>query len=342
MVYDEGFNMEFDDLTFFAFSKYTIDKKSSPGKIHYNSQCFSTCVGWYHKKSENKWGCYKAKRIDVNNNLEVTNKDTKNNMNVVEPTQSLENSIINTVFSNMHFRSVNTEISFNENKKNNINSKKNNKKFMKRKSNINQETSFLEMKETEKSFSTMTLSSSFKNHALYLQKLKSLKKNWEAHINPQFSHMTIKELNKFAGISRTNKRQKIKSSKLGEDISGFPKAFDWKDSLRPAGSQGSCGSCYVYSTMRMLEARLKIKYSHDAKLSVQHPLDCTIYNQGCDGGYPFLVMKFSSEYELIPEMCKPYMVGFLIFFTFLNFRCFLYMKNFKANLHFLKNIQFIY
>ena len=79
MVYDEGFNMEFDDLTFFAFSKYTIDKKTTPGKIHYNSQCFSTCVGWYYNKNQDKWGCYKARRIDVDNNLEVTNKDTKNN-----------------------------------------------------------------------------------------------------------------------------------------------------------------------------------------------------------------------------------------------------------------------
>lgn len=314
MVYDEGFNMEFDDLTFFAFSKYTIDKKTTPGKIHYNSQCYSTCVGWYHSKSENKWGCYKARRIDVNNSSAVTNMDTKNNMNVVEPDHSLENTIINTVFSNMHFRSIDTNISFNEkneNEKSSLNNKmKSNKRFLNRNrkhSNLKENSSFLELKESEQNM--MTLSSSFKNHALYLMKLKSLKKNWEAHLNPEFSHMTIKELNKFAGITRSSKKQRAKINRNEpEDLTNFPKSFDWKSYLRPAGSQGSCGSCYVYSTMRMLEARLKIKYSHEAKLSVQHPLDCTMYNQGCDGGYPFLVMKFSSEFELIPEFCKPYMV----------------------------------
>jgi cathepsin C len=309
MVYDEGFNMEFDDLTFFAFSKYSIDKKTTPGKIHYNSQCFSTCVGWYHNKSQNKWGCYKARRADVDNSSETTNKDTKNNMNVVEPTQSLESSIINTVFSNIHFKSVKTDISFDEENKNvdnKLKAKRN--RFLSRK-NKAENSSFLEIKESEQNM--MTLSSSFKNHAMYLSKLKHLKKNWEAQIHPEFSHMSIKEMNKFAGINRSSKRQKAKSNKNEyEDLSGFPNNFDWKSALRPAGSQGSCGSCYVYSTVRMLEARLKIKFDHAAKLSVQHPLDCTIYNQGCDGGYPFLVMKFSSEYELIPEICKPYMVIF--------------------------------
>src|SRR5690606_26555455 len=91
-----------------------------------------------------------------------------------------------------------------------------------------------------------------------------------------------------------------------EDVSDLPTNFNWKHILKPAASQGNCGSCYVYSTMKMLEARLKIKYNHDVDLSVQHALDCSYYNQGCSGGYPYLVMKYSHEFELIPEHCKPY------------------------------------
>jgi len=45
--------------------------------------------------------------------------------------------------------------------------------------------------------------------------------------------------------------------------------------------------------MAMLETRLKIKYQEDVRLSIQHPLDCDVYNQGCDGGYPYLVEKFA-------------------------------------------------
>jgi len=58
--------------------------------------------------------------------------------------------------------------------------------------------------------------------------------------------------------------------------------------------------------MGMLSARLKIHEKENVKLSVQHAIDCNAYNQGCDGGYPYLVEKFASEYDLVPETCNPY------------------------------------
>jgi cathepsin C len=58
----------------------------------------------------------------------------------------------------------------------------------------------------------------------------------------------------------------------------------------------------------MLEARLKIRGLFKENLSVQHILSCSIYNQGCDGGYAYLALKFGSELELIPESCMPYRV----------------------------------
>lgn len=86
------------------------------------------------------------------------------------------------------------------------------------------------------------------------------------------------------------------------------KEFNWLQLVRPSGSQGNCGSCYAFATIRMAEARLKLRYKHDVSLSVQHPLDCAFYNQGCDGGYPFLVMKFANEFELVPDSCHSYTV----------------------------------
>jgi len=319
MVYDEGFNMDFETLSFFAFSKYFIDK-SNPSKIKFNSMCYSTSVGWYHNKDKTKWGCYQAKKLNVDPN-EITSKDSKNNVSILEPTNNLENNIINSML-NMQFRSIGGDIIFNEssnnninslNKLNNINSNGNNQKNnLRNKINKTYNNSFLQVQIQEKEQSLMRLSASFKNHALYISKLNNVKKNWSADLNPQFSQMTIKELNKFAGISRMKSPKSnlniINKIYIKEDVSDFPKNFNWKNYLRPAGSQGNCGSCYAYSTVRMMEARLKIHFGHDVKLSVQHALDCAIYNQGCDGGYPFLVMKFANEYDLIPEVCKPYFV----------------------------------
>ena len=56
----------------------------------------------------------------------------------------------------------------------------------------------------------------------------------------------------------------------------------------------------------MISARLKKKYNEHVTLSIQHSIDCNMYNQGCDGGYPFLVEKFAKEHELVPESCNKY------------------------------------
>lgn len=166
-----------------------------------------------------------------------------------------------------------------------------------------------------------------KSHQSYVEKLNKIDKSWTAAVDPNFAQMSLKELNRFAGgkksaynprIKNNQEKQKqiISEEKEEEDLSMFPKNFDWMSLLRQAGSQGQCGSCYAYATIRMVEARLKLKYKHEVNLSVQHPMDCSIYNQGCEGGYPFLVMKFADEFELLPENCKPYMVNIFC----LNFR----------------------
>ena len=42
----------------------------------------------------------------------------------------------------------------------------------------------------------------------------------------------------------------------------------------------------------MLEARIHKKYNDKILLSAQESIDCNYYNQGCDGGYGFLVSKY--------------------------------------------------
>ena len=54
----------------------------------------------------------------------------------------------------------------------------------------------------------------------------------------------------------------------------------------------------------MIESRLKIKYNYDEKISLDHILNCSVTNQGCDGGYSYLVSKFGADFELIPKSCE--------------------------------------
>jgi len=84
----------------------------------------------------------------------------------------------------------------------------------------------------------------------------------------------------------------------------IPKEFSWQDKIGTAKQQGDCGSCYAIATLSMLENRLRVIHNIDEKLSIQHTIDCSFYNQGCDGGYPFLVGKFAHDVHLLPERCK--------------------------------------
>ena len=97
------------------------------------------------------------------------------------------------------------------------------------------------------------------------------------------------------------------------DETKLPKNWDWrnvggKSYLPPVRNQGHCGSCYVFSTMACLETRLRIQTNLEDKtlFSKQYPLSCNFYSEGCDGGYPVLVSKFSKEFELVPEDCYDY------------------------------------
>ena len=42
MIYDEGWEVKLDGITYFAFSKYFVEDN------RYLSNCSETLVGWYH------------------------------------------------------------------------------------------------------------------------------------------------------------------------------------------------------------------------------------------------------------------------------------------------------
>ncbi|KJP87606.1 hypothetical protein AK88_02774 [Plasmodium fragile] len=89
----------------------------------------------------------------------------------------------------------------------------------------------------------------------------------------------------------------------------LPKAFTWGDPFSDdmfeddVEDQMNCGSCYSIATVYSLHKRFEIsflkKYKKKIpmpKLSYQSILSCSPYNQGCDGGFPFLVGKQLYEF----------------------------------------------
>jgi len=58
MVYDEGFDVTVNDVSYFAFSKFYKD-----GYDH-KSDCSKTLLGWYHNTAENTMGCFRGHKAD--------------------------------------------------------------------------------------------------------------------------------------------------------------------------------------------------------------------------------------------------------------------------------------
>jgi len=173
------------------------------------------------------------------------------------------------------------------------------------------------------------------DHAAMAQKvaklnarLNMLQLGWKAGVVKKWIGKTVREINRYAGLRRTAPakelhRDMMLQANVGRKRPSFlqrsragklPKEWDWSnatdgmDWLEPVMDQSDCGSCYAASTMRMLSTRHKIQQNNASVLpwSINMPLFCGEYNQGCKGGYPFLMSKWSSDVGLVPATCMRY------------------------------------
>jgi hypothetical protein len=81
-----------------------------------------------------------------------------------------------------------------------------------------------------------------------------------------------------------SKNVRFRSALTAGDL---PRRFDWRDQaqLTPPKQQGSCGSCWAFSHVGVLESAIAIKDKKLVDLSEQYMLSCNPYGWGCNGGY---------------------------------------------------------
>ena len=206
MVYNEGFDINIGNRSYFAFSKYGKNNHANPEiNTRWISKCYSTLVGWYHYGSK-KWGCFYATKIGENPE-EVTNGEPKGKLLVVANTvKRIDSSRRN------RFKSVISSV-------NNDNQKA-----------LNEISGFSQTDETNNVLETMALhvtnfiqtketvflNKSFKDHHIFVDRVKNLTDLWEAANYDDFSKMTFEELNKFAGRKKFGKKKGINIEKIFE------------------------------------------------------------------------------------------------------------------------------
>jgi uncharacterized protein (TIGR02145 family) len=103
----------------------------------------------------------------------------------------------------------------------------------------------------------------------------------------------------------------------GADQTSLPSSFDWRDFkgqdwMPPVKFQGNCGSCYAFSAVAALEAKIKIQSNIsllDIDLSEQEIVSCSPFTNGCIGGSTAYVLSYLRDNGIVEESCFPYVSG---------------------------------
>jgi C1A family cysteine protease len=91
-------------------------------------------------------------------------------------------------------------------------------------------------------------------------------------------------------------------------IGALPESIDWRTlgAVAPVRNQGSCGSCWAFSTCSNLEGQYQIKKGTLVNLSEQELLDCDTYDYACNGGWMDNAFKWLITKGIMLEIDYPY------------------------------------
>jgi len=320
MVYDEGFEVRINGKVFFAFSKYVPNKGtslSSDKVAHYTSHCDETMVGWYHDEDGSNWGCYKGVQTKALNAwtkpVTKVHDDGVDLAPVVSPTALLEE------FTRVMRRDSEEDPRQNQE----LTTEEEESAFLETDLSVTAQDA-LTAAATATELPELDDSILFEPDTTFIERHNRNKRaTWKAGSHKQFEKKPVSEMLRMLGLRQYAKGSKTSNKALHQPIkdtrpdsvkyAGLPTNWDWSDRNginydTEIRNQGSCGSCYAMATISSLESRFRVKsrLSFRPIISPQEIVSCSFYNQGCQGGYPFLVAKHAAEFGMLDAECMPY------------------------------------
>ncbi|KAK4753381.1 hypothetical protein SAY87_022179 [Trapa incisa] len=130
----------------------------------------------------------------------------------------------------------------------------------------------------------------FKGNLIHIDETNRKITNYWLGLN-DFADLTHEEFKKmYLGLKKVDMSRRRQSSDEDftyREVVDLPKSVDWrkKGAVAPVKNQGSCGSCWAFSTVASVEGINQIVTGNLTSLSEQELIDCdTSYNNGCSGG----------------------------------------------------------
>lgn len=151
----------------------------------------------------------------------------------------------------------------------------------------------------------------------FVKAINGIQKSWTATAYMEYETLTLKEMTqRGGGYNQRLPRPKPApiTAEIQEKSLHLPASWDWRNVrgtnfVTPVRNQASCGSCYSFASMGMMEARIRILTNNTQTpiLSPQEVVSCSQYAQGCAGGFPYLIAgKYAQDFGLVEEACFPY------------------------------------
>lgn len=151
----------------------------------------------------------------------------------------------------------------------------------------------------------------------FVKAVNTIQKSWTATTYLEYEMLTLREMIRKGGShhGRIPRPQPAPlTAEIHKQVSHLPTSWDWRNVrgtnfVTPVRNQASCGSCYSFASVGMLEARIRILTNNTQTpiLSPQEVVSCSQYAQGCEGGFPYLIAgKYAQDFGLVEEACFPY------------------------------------
>ncbi|KAF5752877.1 cysteine proteinase RD21a-like [Tripterygium wilfordii] len=164
----------------------------------------------------------------------------------------------------------------------------------------------------------------FKNNLRFIDKHNSQNRTYRVGLT-RFADLTNEEYRALYLGTRSDANRRVMKSRNTSHSYAFrasdklPESVDWREvgAVGPIKNQGTCGSCWAFSTIAAVEAINQIATGDLISLSEQELVDCDrTENQGCNGGLMDYAFRFIMDnggidtdqdypYQAINGRCDP-------------------------------------